>query len=119
MPRPIHFEFHGDDPDASVSFYAEVFNWETQRWGDFPYWLQMTGEGPGIDGAIAPTEEHGQKVVITMDVDDIDTYRDKVAEAGGTITVEKQAVPTVGWLVMATDPNGVLFGMMQMDESAV
>ena len=118
MPRPVHFEFHGEDPEASVAFYADVFGWETQRWGDMEYWLQLTGDGPGIDGAIAPTEDHGQKVVITMDVDDVTAYRDRVADAGGTITMERSAVPGVGWLVMATDPNGVLFGMMESDESA-
>ena len=82
------------------------------------YWLQLTGDGPGIDGAIAPTQEHEQKVVITMDVDDVSAYRDLAAKAGGTITMERTAVPGVGWLVMATDPTGVLFGMMQSDEIA-
>lgn len=118
MPRPIHFEFHGDDPEASVAFYSDVFGWETQRWGDMEYWLQLTGDGPGIDGAIAPTQPEGQKVVITMDVDDVIASRDKVIAAGGTIASDRAQVPGVGWLVVAMDPNGVLFGMMQQDESA-
>ncbi len=101
-----------------MTFYAHVFGWETQRWGDMEYWLQLTGDGPGIDGAIAPTQEHRQKVVVTMDVEDVEASRAKVIAAGGTVTVDRSPVPGVGWLIMATDPNGVLFGMMQADETA-
>ncbi|MEN8233691.1 MAG: hypothetical protein ABFR89_02065 [Actinomycetota bacterium] len=67
---------------------------------------------------IAPTEEHGQRVVITMGVDDVDVYRDKVLAAGGSIVTDRMPIPGVGWFVMASDPNGMLFGMMQDDPAA-
>ncbi|MEN8113510.1 MAG: VOC family protein [Actinomycetota bacterium] len=119
MPRPIHFEFHGDDPEAAVEFYSTVFGWRSERWGEMPYWLQYTGEdGPGIDGAIAPAEEHGQLVVITMGVDDLDASIEKVKSAGGKITQERMPIPGVGWFAMGSDPNGLLFGMMQEDPAA-
>jgi len=50
MPRPVHFEIHAADPDRAVAFYETVLGWKFERWGDLPYWLITTGEGPGIDG---------------------------------------------------------------------
>ena len=118
MPRPIHFDIHGDDPQASVSFYSDVFDWQTEQWGDMPYWLQRTGDGPGIDGGIAATGEPEQAVILTMEVDDVDAFSERVVGAGGAITAERSPIPGVGWFVMATDPNGVYFGMLQPDATA-
>jgi hypothetical protein len=118
MHRPIHFEIHVEDPEASNVFFSEVLDWRAERWGDMPYWLQSTGDGPGIDGAIGAVQDHGQPVVITMDVGDLATARERVVAAGGTITMERMAIPGVGWLIYATDPNGLHFGVLQADESA-
>jgi predicted enzyme related to lactoylglutathione lyase len=118
MQRPIHFEIHVEDPEASVAFFSDVLGWRSDRWGDMPYWLQRTGEGPGIDGAIGSVQEHGQKVVITMDVDDLDAASERVVAAGGAITLERTAIPGVGWLIYATDPNGLSFGLLESDSSA-
>jgi predicted enzyme related to lactoylglutathione lyase len=119
MERPVHFEIHGDDPESSVRFYSKVFGWKVDRWGDQAYWLLTTGtEAPGINGAIAPTQEHGQGIVLTMEVDDLDDCTAKITEAGGTVLVERAPIPGVGWLATATDPNGVLFGLMQPDSQA-
>lgn len=118
MHRPIHFEIHVDDPAASIAFFGEVLNWRSDRWGEMPYWLQHTGEGPGIDGAISPKQEHGQPVMLTMDVEDVDAARERVVAAGGEITHEKMAIPGVGWLVSAKDPNGLYFALLQGDDDA-
>ena len=118
MQRPIHFEIHVEVPEASTAFFSDVLGWRSERWGDMPYWLQSTGEGPGIDGAIGAVQEHGQPIVITMDVEDLDAARERVVAAGGIITMERMAIPGVGWLIYATDPNGLHFGLLQTDQSA-
>ena len=38
--------------------------------------------------------------------------------AGGIVTMDRMAIPGVGWLIYATDPNGLHFGLRQADESA-
>ena len=48
MRRPVHFEIHVEDPEVSIAFFSDVLGWRSDRWGDMPYWLQSTGEGPGI-----------------------------------------------------------------------
>lgn len=118
MPRPVHFEIHGDDPEKATRFYGEVFGWKVEQWGDQPYWLYSTGEGAGIDGASAPAQEHGQQVVLTVEVDNLAAYVDKVRSAGGEVVLEASPIPGVGTLAQARDPNGVLFGIMQPEEGA-
>jgi predicted enzyme related to lactoylglutathione lyase len=118
MSRPVHFEIHGDDPAKAAAFYREVFGWQVSRWGDQDYWLFETGDGPGIDGASAPTQEHRQKVVLTMEADDLASAVERARRAGGTVLLDEAPIPGVGWLAQVLDPNGVLFGIMQPDENA-
>ncbi len=117
MSRPVHFEIHGDDPVAATRFYAAVFDWKVEQWGEQPYWLFSTGEGPGIDGAAAPTEDHGQRVVLTVEVEDLAAALDRVREAGGRADQEPSPIPGVGLHAYARDPNGVVVGLLQPERA--
>jgi predicted enzyme related to lactoylglutathione lyase len=84
MSRVIHFEINVDDPDRAVSFYGEVFGWETQKWdGPQDYWLVTTGaEGEaGINGAFMKRGDPPETTVNTISVDDIDATLEKVPGA--------------------------------------
>lgn len=126
MPRPVHFEIHASDPERLVTFYEQVFGWKIERWGDQPYWTISTGDtNPGIDGGI--TQRRGPKpaedapvgsFVNTIDTTDLDAMITAINGAGGTVALEKSAVPTVGWLAYFKDPDGNLFGVLQPDENA-
>ena len=122
MARITWFEYFTDDAEKDVAFYKDAFGWTAQQWGDSPYWLVITGDkaDPGIDGAIGlpPMEGMTQKVVNTISVDDNDAAVAKALAAGGTVAVPKRAVPGSGWLTYIADPAGILFGIMQYDESA-
>ncbi len=122
MGRITWFEYFTEDAKEDVAFYKEAFGWESQQWGDMPYWLVMTGDKslPGIDGAIAPPPMEGmtQHVVCTMSVDDNDAAVAKAVAAGAKVVVPKRAVPGSGWLSYLTDPAGIVFGMMQYDATA-
>ena len=118
MTRPVHFEIHGKDPLKASEFYSEVFGWKVSKWGDQDYWLYETGEGPGIDGASAPSHEHGQKVVLTIEAADLDQTVERARQAVGTVLLARAPIPGVGWLAQILDPYGVLVGIMEPDESA-
>ena len=32
MPRVIHFELVGNNPEALAKFYSEAFDWENEKW---------------------------------------------------------------------------------------
>lgn len=118
MNRVVHFELNTSDAASSVKFFADVFDWRVDRWGDEEYWLVGTGDGEGIDGAVMPSRDGQPRTVNTIEVESVDDAVRRVTEAGGVVVVEKMAVPGIGWLIYCTDPGGVLFGCMENDEAA-
>jgi predicted enzyme related to lactoylglutathione lyase len=128
MPRVVHFEIHAQEPERAVRFYRQIFGWEISKWdGPVDYWLIKTGTAPepGIDGGLilrqGPNPVDGQAViayVCTVQVPSVDEYTGRIAGAGGVIVVPKMAIPGVGWLVYAKDPDGNIFGIMQNDPQA-
>ncbi|SLN54397.1 VOC family protein [Roseisalinus antarcticus] len=125
MTRPVHFEIHGSDPAALVTFYGALFGWQFERYNDDPYWMAATGAGTGIDGAImgrrgpAPAEDGPvMGATIVMEVDDIDAALDKGVSLGARPAADKMAVPGMGWAAYQKDPDGNVYGMFQPDEGA-
>lgn len=127
MPRVVHFEIHGSDPERLVAFYTDLFDWQITKWdGPMDYWLVTTGSGtPGIDGAIlrrmggAPAA--GQAVnayVCTVDVPDLDATLARAGKLGAGVAVPRMAVPGIGWLAYVRDPDENILGLMQSDPTA-
>ena len=118
----MHFEIHALKPEETGKFYAEIFGWKITKWeGPMEYWLVSTKvNDAGIDGAIlrriGPAPEEGAAVnayVCTIAVDSLDNALEKVKARGGSIALEKNEVPGVGWLAYAKDPEGNIFGIIQ------
>ncbi len=121
MSRVVHFEFHVENPQKVISFYQNAFGWQFQKWeGPMDYWLITTGEAdtPGIDGGLAKSSEQFKGTLNTVQVANLDQAIEKVKRNGGTIAMEKQAIPGVGWWACFIDPEGTLLGIMQSDPSA-
>ena len=128
MNRVAHFEIHAKDLDKMQKFYEDVFGWKITNLGPQMgnYRMVDTGEDapgekwPGINGGI--TQRMGEPAksgapvnafVCTISVDNLDTYIDKVKNAGGTMALDKMDVPGVGWLAYCKDPEENIFGMLQ------
>jgi predicted enzyme related to lactoylglutathione lyase len=117
MPRPVHFEILARNPEEISSFYQQVFDWKIDAWsgGDQKYWLVTTGgeESPGINGGIM-ARCFEQAVINTIAVESLDDMIAKVEAAGGRKVNGPNKIPDVGLHVYCTDPEGNLFGMIQM-----
>lgn len=121
MPRVVHFEIPAKNPEKTVKFYADVFQWKIEKWaGPMDYWLATTGaEGqPGINGAITGSQGIFTRVVNTIDVPSVDDFTGKIVAAGGKVVMPKMPVPGIGYMAYCEDPEGNAFGIMQMDASA-
>lgn len=120
MPRVAHFEIPADDTAKAVAFYQDAFGWEFTQWGEYEYFLAMTGDErePGINGAITKPDAIHQTVVNTVNVADLDGAEKSIIRNGGTILMPKSAVPTVGWMFYFRDPFGNVMGVMQPDPNA-
>jgi predicted enzyme related to lactoylglutathione lyase len=127
MPRVAHFEIHAAEPAKLAAFYRELFGWKMQHLPHIDYWMIDTSEGTeaGINGGLlqrrGPKPVDGQAVnafVCTVNVTSIDMYFAKALKLGGTEALAKMAIPGVGWVAYAKDPDGNIFGLHQADQNA-
>ncbi|UCH85127.1 MAG: VOC family protein [Candidatus Latescibacterota bacterium] len=118
MGQPVvHWEFWSADPEAISDFYTTVFNWEVRNIPGLDYRLVETGGEGGINGGIM-TPQAGPwpaKLAFYIDVDDLDTYADRIRSAGGKILVDKQDIPGVGQLSLFEDPDGRVLGLWKQN----
>lgn len=118
--RIVHFEIPCNQPEKTIRFFEEAFDWKFQKFGEEDYWLAITGnnEGPGINGAVMRKRDPNQPIVNSIDVPNMDAAIRRVAGAGGLIVVPKMPIPTVGWLAYFKDPDGNIHGLYQNDPQA-
>jgi predicted enzyme related to lactoylglutathione lyase len=119
MSRVTHFEIPSQDPERLAAFYRKLLGWEITNWGPVEYWLITTGPDsePGINGAIARRDlREGTRN--TVSVASADEILRKVVELGGKALSPKMTVPGVGRHALCQDPEGNIFGIMEMDPSA-
>ena len=121
MNRFTHFELACADPDKTAAFYREVFGWQVEKWeGPVDYWMVISGdrETAGINGGLMKTGGEFTGTINTIEVDDIDAYLAKVIANGGTIAMEKDVIPGVGYQAYFKDNSGIMVGLHQADPKA-
>jgi predicted enzyme related to lactoylglutathione lyase len=102
------------DQDAMLDFYAETLGLEKRA--DIPFgngdrWIEVAPAGAETPIALCPpgpgNEPGGKDTGITLQTDDIDAYRDQLAEAGVDVDAEVSRmgdpVPPLCWF---RDPEG-------------
>ncbi len=104
------------DQDAANAFYATVFGWT------YPDKMTMPGSGDYVFVAV------GEQIIgATMNrqpdspppawqfyfrAPDIDVAAQKVKDSGGTVHLEPMEVPGGDRIIVASDPHGVMFGVV-------
>jgi len=111
---PGWFELHTRDYDSAVSFYRDVFHWDTHVVSDSPEFRYTTlGEGEGqlagiMDAAGFLPEGVPAHWSVYFAVEDTDATLAKATELGGSILLPAESTP-YGRLATAGDPNGSRF----------
>lgn len=130
MGRVIHFEVHADDMERAKAFYATVFGWTFQDYGEMSgsrYWGVVTGpdDEPGINGGLLRRPESAtapvqgtNAFVCTMGVDDYDEAERRILKAGGQVVLPKTALTGLAWQGYYLDTEGNTFGIHQADPEA-
>ncbi len=112
----VHFELPAADAGRAKEFWGGLFGWTFSGWeGPVEYYMTEAGGGPA--GATFPSEAPGTGTIVYFDTDDIDASLAKVAELGGTVVLEKQPIPSIGWFARCKDTEGNSFSLFQSDES--
>jgi hypothetical protein len=118
MPNHVRFfSIMADDVARARKFYETVFGWTFEDWGPPGFYLIR---GAGLEGSLHARQEAltgtGYRAFeITVGVDDVDEIARRIAAAGGTITMPKMRIETVGELLYFDDPEGNRVGAMKYD----
>jgi uncharacterized protein len=111
-----HFEIPAGDTRALSKFYGALFGWtfaEVQGPSE-GYLLARTSPEPGalLAGLCRPYEA-GQGVTVYVTVDSVEETARRIEELGGKILLAKTEIPTLGWIVVAKDPEGNVVGVFE------
>jgi predicted enzyme related to lactoylglutathione lyase len=113
MPHPIvHAEIRSADPDATRSFFGQLFGW-TYNDGAVPgYTFVDTGVPDALYTAISPLQDGQDLVTFFVGVEDIKEAIARATELGGTVVQQPVSVPGVLFGLIA-DPQGHVVGLAQ------
>jgi predicted enzyme related to lactoylglutathione lyase len=112
MPHPvIHVEIRSEDPDATRTFFGDLFGWKVASEGGFPGYTFID---TGVEGlpytAIGPRQAAEDEVLFFVGVEDVAATLNKAEELGGTIVQPVQQVPGTSFGVFA-DAQGHRVGV--------
>ena len=109
-------------PDTAKAgeFYSGLFGWgkEVKDMGEMTYTLFINGERQA-GGMYKPTPEMGEippNWLAYFAVDDADAKVAKANELGGTIIVPPMDIPGVGRFAVIQDPQGAVFGIIELNQ---
>jgi predicted enzyme related to lactoylglutathione lyase len=103
------FELPAKDTERARKFYAQLFGWEFEAFGDQDY--HATYEG---GGAISGLEGDSEGVLVYFGVADVDIAVARVRELGGTAH-DGESVPGVGRYARCADSEGNRFGLFSRE----
>ena len=112
----VHVEIPADNTAQEREFWGGLFGWQFENFPG-PSEYHMTRISDQTGGAITNMEPGKRGLRVYFDVDDINAGAARVRELGGEAS-EAMPVPSMGWFVTGTDPQGNEFGLWQSDPSA-
>jgi predicted enzyme related to lactoylglutathione lyase len=115
-----HFEIYGEQPDALADFYRGVFEWTIDRAPGLDYFRVDTGTSAnGLRGGLTHRPIDALRSwVHYVAVDSVAEAIDRTVALGGTVLVNRSAVPKTAWYAVLADPEGNAFAVWQADPNA-
>lgn len=122
--RVVHFEIGAEDPEKLSEFYKKALGWEVNQWADSGYWMVGNEKDRAVGaifGGIMKRYE-SEKTVNTIETEDIAATIKDVEAAGGKVAKPLADMPfgpdeVMRWCY-CQDPQGNVFGLMQMVKAA-
>ena len=103
--------------DKAKAFYSAVFGW---GWTDNPEYGEFKVGDRVVGGVMPMGDQHPPEVpehwMVYFAVDDIDASVAKIKELGGSTMMEPFEAGGVGKMVVAMDPQGAAFSVIQMEQ---
>ena len=111
------FEIYVQDMTRAKKFYQAVFKTKLQNLGNrkMPMWaFPMNPKAPGTPGALMKAEgvpSGGNSTLVYFNCDDCAVEAGRVAKAGGKVYREKMSIGQYGFVALAFDTEGNMFGL--------
>ncbi len=116
---PCWVDLMAKDQQAALDFYRDLFGWQGQpgpaEFGGYAV-CELDGKAAaGIGPAMAPEGMPEPPTVWTsyLATTDAQATQDAIVGAGGTLLVPVMDVGTLGRMLIASDPQGAVFGVWQ------
>jgi predicted enzyme related to lactoylglutathione lyase len=119
-----YFELQASDPERVAAFYERVFGWrfvEQPQMTPRYFRIEAAGMPGGLVQRPAPVPEPPagtNAFVCSMQVESFEQTAARILEHGGTVALERFAVPGRCWQGYFIDCDGNVFGIFEVDESA-
>ncbi|MFO1535933.1 MAG: VOC family protein [Thermoplasmatota archaeon] len=123
MPDPVvQFEIPADDVERAQRFYGNAFGWKVNSIPGMGYTLFHTTptdakgmvQAPGtINGGMAKRQGPIDRLLITVQVADMETAIKAVERNGGKVIRPGQPIPGVGIAAYVKDTEGNTIGLIQ------
>ncbi|HEX2065486.1 MAG TPA: VOC family protein [Candidatus Thermoplasmatota archaeon] len=123
MPDPVvHFEIPADDVERAQRFYSKSFGWKANSIPGMGYTLFHTTptdaqgmvQAPGnINGGMAHRQAPIDRLLITVQVADIEAALKAVTANGGQVVRGAMPIPGVGTAAYVKDTEGNTLGLIQ------
>lgn len=120
MPNPVvHFEVTSEDPKRAQAFYEGLFGWTVNVDKLMGYGMVDTATGRGIGGGIGglETPDSPNRLMIYVEVDDLQAYLDKAASLGAKTITPVTEVPGVVTFARFQDLDGNVVGLLKSDQA--
>lgn len=114
------FEIYVQDMDRAKAFYEAVLGTTLQSLStpDIEMWaFPSDGNASGTGGALVKFPgvlSGGNSVLVYFTCEDCGLEGSRVAAAGGTLQREKMSIGEYGFVVLASDTEGNMFGLHSM-----
>jgi uncharacterized protein len=112
--KVVWHEHTSSDAEAAKGFYTKLFGWELEAFkpGEVDYTM-IKANGRTHGGFMQPEGGAPPHWLAYVLVQDADAAAEKAKAAGGSLVMEPFDIPGVGRLVIAKDPQGAVFAVIQ------
>lgn len=116
----VWFEIYVQDMDRAKRFYESVFQLKLERLGgpDMAMWrFPQVMAGMGASGALVKMDgvpSGGNSTLVYFSCADCAVEAGRVAASGGRIQREKMSIGQYGFIALAFDTEGNMFGLHSM-----
>lgn len=116
LGAPCWIDLTTSDVDRAQDFYATVFGWTFESAGpEYGGYVNAAKDGHPVAGLMAnnPQWQSPDTWTIYFHTADVDATAAKVSAAGGSVCLDPMEVPAKGFMSLASDPTGAVFGLWQ------